>query len=103
MNLPQPDECRICHRPKEDHLNFRHEFVPADGSSILLEKLADDALPASGDPSTQVKIRSIPGGDPVLRMALIRAGIITTADLSAVEEELRATGVAGYDASNSVG
>lgn len=32
--------------------------------------------------------------DPILRLALIRAGVITAKDLTEAEEELKATGVA---------
>jgi len=35
-------------------------------------------------------------GDPILRMALIRKGVITPEDLDAVEQELKVSGLAWY-------
>jgi hypothetical protein len=39
----------------------------------------------------------MPPGDSVLRLALLRAGLITVADLEKVEAELKGAGIAYHD------
>jgi hypothetical protein len=90
------DECQICRRPRSAHLagKFRHAFVGLNESPSLRE---DDRPHESGDsdrPASQGPVRNTMGGDPILRMALIRAGVITIEDLEAVEKELRGAGIA---------
>lgn len=82
------DICKICKRPKSDHNNLFHAFSVTG----TLEKTlgADDRkqrVPASlKRPQAALK------GDPVLRMAMVRKGLVTADELEEIENELRSTG-----------
>lgn len=93
--------CSICHKPKDNH-PYRHEFSPIGNRTGGLIKASDRA---SSEPSvaSQGRVGIAPGGDPVLRLVLLRKGLIEVADLDAVEAELRATGVAGYEPPRPLG
>lgn len=86
--------CTICHKPQDGH-NYRHKFSPQGGKTGGLIKTGDQS--AKGQPASEGSVRTLPGGDPVLRMVLLRKGLITVEDIETVEAELRATGVAGHD------
>jgi hypothetical protein len=94
------DYCTICHRPKADHTDekFRHRYSPPGGSSALFAR-DDQRSDASSDsaPVAQGVVGKLPMGDLVLRMAMLRKGLLTVADLDEVEAELRATGVSGFE------
>lgn len=96
------DRCTICKHTQTEHKErgFKHEFSPAGGRTGGLFKRTDEGQAPL--PKREGNVRSSLGGDPVLRMALIRKGIIEVADLDAVEAELRATGVAGYEPPQSL-
>ena len=81
-------ECAICGKDQAWHRenNSAHAFS-TDG------QLSRRASSQSGDPSSQNRPRINTGGDPVLRMALIRKGVITPEDLTQVEAEINATGI----------
>lgn len=81
-------ECDICGKDEKWHRenDSAHAFA-TDG------RLIRRAQSQSNDPSSQNRPRINTGGDPVLRMALIRKGIITPEDLTQVEDELNATGI----------
>jgi len=100
------EPCTICHKPRAAH-NYRHAWTGfSTTTSALFEQTGHSSggdQPATGDPVTQGRVRIASTGDPVLRMVLLRKGIITVEDLNAVEEELRATGVAGYEPPTTVG
>lgn len=84
--------CRVCGRPRSDHRG-RHMFIgPGDPLKLREGPSRDDR----GDdaPASQGPVRSLTGGDPVLRMALIRKGLISPEDLDEVERELGAAGIA---------
>lgn len=91
--------CTICGKDKAAHVNCIHRFSPYGENSVLTQRTDKEPLapPAQG----QVRIPS--GGDPLLRMVLLRKGLITVEDLDALEAELRATGVAGYAPSTTLG
>ena len=82
--------CRVCKHPRSNH-PFRHPFQGFDQDATL--KLPDDA-PSSDAGMIQGSPGNALRGDPVLRMALIRAGVITADQLTQVEAELKATGIA---------
>lgn len=110
----ETDECVICHLPEQAHKDRKmvHRFQPVGGSSALIptepeneiardDRRIDHASSARQAPQGSVRMPSI--SDPVLRMALIRRGVITVADLDEVEAELRATGAVGYEPPSSMG
>lgn len=78
---------------------MKHEFISrADRRQGL--RPAPARADASMNDSDQIResLGVSLRGDPVLRMALIRKGLITTDDLTQVEAELRASGVAATKA-----
>ena len=81
-------ECLICGKDEQWHRDNQpnHDFS-IDG------RLTKRAPSQASDPSSQNRPRINMGGDPVLRMALIRKGVITPEDLTQVEAELSATGI----------
>lgn len=94
------DECQLCHRPKDDHGpgKIRHKFVGLNDSMSLQE---DDRPHVTGDaqhPASQGPVRSLLGGDPILRLALIRKGLITSEELDKIEQELKGAGIAVAEA-----
>jgi hypothetical protein len=75
--------CGVCHKPREwhDQASILHQFDP--GGKLR--------------PKTQVSEPadvSLPKGDPILRLVLIRKGVISVDELEEVEKELKASGVA---------
>lgn len=100
MSTVANDECTICHKPKSAHVagQIIHSFSPF-GQPIGLFQRTEEAPPppdaVTSQPRMEVKLPS--SSDPVLRLVLLRAGLITVADIEAVERELRATGVAGHE------
>lgn len=82
------DDCLICGKSEQWHRdnNPSHSFS-VDG------RLVKRAPSQANLPSSQNQPQIATGGDPVLRMALIRAGVITPEDLTQVEAELNATGI----------
>lgn len=99
----ETEDCAVCHRPRKDHSRFRHDFRAFGESPTLSESAPRRESPDQVDPASQGRIRIATGGDPVLRMTLIRAGVISVGDLDKVEAELRATGVAGYEPDQTLG
>ena len=101
MSMNPNDECRICHLPRERHTagEIHHRFVGENDAGGLshndspAESRDDDAGKPQGP--NKVHLKSV-GSDSVLRLALMRKGIILNEDLEAIEEELRVAGVAGY-------
>ena len=100
MNLSN-DECRVCHLPRARHLvgEIRHNFVGENDTARLSENESpaelrdDDARKPQG--SNGVHLKSA-GSDSVLRLALLRKGIISNSDLDDIEGELRVAGVASF-------
>ena len=87
--------CRICHVPLLSHGGMKHKFRSEEDrqQGLIPAKASADASSNAGDRSRE-SLGVALSGDPVLRMALIRKGLITPDDLTAVEAELRASGVA---------
>ena len=86
----EDEYCSMCGFSKTDH-HFKHKFVGIGGSLQVADSSGDQAQ--SGDPVTQGRAGIDLRGDPVLRMALIRKGVLTTGDLDTVEHELRTAGI----------
>lgn len=95
------DYCRTCGKPKSNH-PFRHAFVGVGDSPALIEVRPTTPAPPDSPPPPDSegpvnKVRISPPGDSVLRLALLRAGVITVADLETVESELKTSGVAYHE------
>lgn len=94
------DYCRTCGKPKSDH-PYRHAFVGVGDSPALIE-VRPQTPPPPADATTvgvdsQARVRVLPPGDSVLRLALMRAGVISVEDLDKIEAELKSSGVAYHD------
>lgn len=96
--IPMDDEdlCTTCHKPRSNH-PYRHAFTSRFNGGRI-RPVEDVALPndASSKPAPKSQgLNQAPlAGDPVLRIALIRAGVITPELLDQVEHELRTAGIA---------
>lgn len=104
MTMTEIELCGICHKPKEAHRDMVHRYQPSNGPRTLVardESMHDERNDAPRE--SQGRPRTLSAGDPVLRMALIRKGVISVEDLDAVDAELRITGVAGYEPPASLG
>lgn len=103
MNLTAelPEEvCRFCGKPKGNH-PYKHAFVGLNDIGSLRSRDNERSDPSSSMPtSDQGRVRNAMTGDPVLRLILIRKGIISVADLNEVEQQLEA---AGYATATPVG
>lgn len=87
--------CGVCQQPKSKHEGMRHIFVDPDDRVQALrpsKSSADDA--SKGADQSQGSISGALKGDPVLRLLLIQKGVITPDELTAIEQQLRATGLA---------
>lgn len=98
------DPCTICHKPKADH-PYRHRWAGYGSGSEALFQSTDPVPPPPDSPTntreaSQSQVRVMPNGDPILRMVLIRKGIITVDDLENIEAELKGAGVASFDPSS---
>lgn len=85
--------CQICNQTEEWHKlhGVKHAFSPDSTKFRLAEhKITAEAV-----------VNKLPS-DPVLRMVLIRKGIISVDDLAEVEKELRTVGIASYEATPNV-
>lgn len=94
--LPEPELCRVCQKPKADHVPgvVIHSFVGQhDTASLSVNEVI--APPPDAPGNRQGRTGTLPT-DPVLRLVLIRKGVLQVSDLEEVEAELRATGVATY-------
>lgn len=89
------DRCRTCGHPRDDH-PFRHAFVGVGDSPALIE-VPPKVPPPPDSPNPEQRVRVMPPGDSVLRLALLRAGVITVEDLDKIEAELKGAGVAYHD------
>ena len=90
----ETEKCDICQFPRNNH-NFKHEFsMRGEGLRVkkAVESESSGQQAKSGDPDSQGSIGIALRGDPILRLALIRKGVISADDLTTVEAELRASG-----------
>lgn len=91
-------KCRICGGSKQDHLDaglkIRHAFVGPNDSMRLREAARPSRDDESAMPASQGSVGNALRGDPILRLLLIRKGIISPDELSAVEQELKGAGFA---------
>lgn len=87
--------CELCpmtrgqHRKAQEKGLVKHIFSE-DGNLTAIKPPKDDKK-KPGKPEQGVY--SIPGGDPVLRIILINAGLITMDEIEEAERLLKATGV----------
>ena len=90
------DSCSVCGHLRSEH-PYRHAFVGPSDQQVLHEVTPDTPPPPRepGDPPASVRVS--PPGDSVLRLALLRLGVITLADLEVIEAELRGAGLAFHD------
>lgn len=70
-----------CGKIREQHRALAHQFQGDEDA--MLRKVAPQ------------QVRTVVAADPVLRIALVRAGVITYDQLTEVEKELRAAGLLG--------
>lgn len=96
MSQSNNERCRICGHPKNDH-HYRHAFVGATDSPALIEISPVTVPPPSQTGEQPASVRASPPGDSVLRLVLLRSGVITLEDIEKVEAELRGAGVAYHD------
>jgi len=85
--------CRVCGKEKSEHTPGKiiHLFVGQNDQAALSVNEGSSSPDATlGKP--QGLIGTLPT-DPVLRMALIRKGVLQVSDLDEIEAELRVTGV----------
>lgn len=80
--------CEVCGHSLEWHRQNQTAHVFSDDGRIIQRSRSQ-----ASDPVSEENPRMQLAGDPVLRMALIRKGVITPEDLDEVENELRATGI----------
>lgn len=92
------DYCKTCGKPRSNH-PFRHAFVGVGDSPALVEVPVVTPGPPDRPPLGlgEDRVRVMPPGDSILRLALMRAGLITVEDLEKVEAELKGAGVAFHD------
>lgn len=71
------DRCQVCNQTLEFHHTnpLKHEFVDTGGQPATIEELPASAARPSGSKAGGGS------GDAVLRLALVKAGVITEADL----------------------
>jgi hypothetical protein len=88
------DVCMLCGCKKDDHKTMHHLFVDENQDpSLSLNKSRGDSS-NHDHPGSQGLNGSALRGDPVMRLLLIRKGVITPEELSAIEDELKISGIA---------
>ena len=81
-------DCQVCGKDRQYHRDNDVAHAFSDDGRIIKRSHAQ-----ASDPVSQEKPGMQLSGDPVLRMALIRKGVITVEDLDQVDHELRSTGI----------
>ena len=90
-NADNEEECGVCGNTRKYHTNKIHAFS-SDGR--LEEAKPSMMMPSSpGGPRSQTAPQVATIGDPVLRMVMVRKGLITPDELLAADLELRSTGI----------
>lgn len=85
MGVTEEEKCQLCGTPRGSHGDRRHEFVgPDQDAGAVIKPPPKREKPAQNSP--QVLVAPMP--DLVLRHALVRAGVITSAQLEEAEREL---------------
>lgn len=87
--MGESPRCRVCGKSEAAHTDMKHKFtttgkLEVDESSNDVKKRVPVAQTA---PSAALR------SDPLLRLLLIRKGVVNEAELTALEEELRTTGI----------
>lgn len=95
--------CSLCGRPEAQHnmenFNIRHRFAPPGQAVTLTENDRATESPPDSIPASHGNVRNASGGssDALLRMILIRKGILTVQELNEIEAELQASGAIVYE------
>lgn len=89
------DWCQVCTHPRSDH-PYRHAFIGKNDQQGLTE-VRPPTVPPPDQEATPASVRVAPPGDPVLRLVLIRKGLISLEDIDGVEAELKGAGIAYHD------
>ena len=94
--------CRICREPRSEHKRgvILHSFVGEnDTASLSVSPENSEQLPPPDAPGKPQGSKGMMLTDSVLRLALMRKGVLAVSDLEVIEAELKATGIAAYDPS----
>jgi hypothetical protein len=88
-----PEICKTCHHTRLWHDTNKpiHPFNSGQAGATAFLNRRGDRTPGSGRDGAPRPTQGPPmlPSDPVLRVALLNAGILTPADLAAAEEQLR--------------
>lgn len=99
--MPKEPTCQLCQQTKSWHEEHKpHHLFNSDSDQLLIQQSSREVLapqpnPRPGGPGPIYPPPSSPPqlsfpSDPVLRMALIEAGVLTTQDLDTAEKKLQA-------------
>lgn len=83
----EPPKCGICDIPESRHEGLHHQFMPEGVDRLVLR---------SDKSQRAIAARRVPF-DPIVRLLLIRKGVITAEELQQAEAELNATGILGVN------
>lgn len=94
MAVTKVEACSICHRTRQEHRDaeFIHHAFNTEGRLIAVKPVGSQS-PQSTSAPPQGSAGTPMSGDPVLRMALIRNGAVTLAELDKIEAELKTIGI----------
>lgn len=94
-HVPGVEKCELCQVPRNMHGGKMHAFVGAETRNQGLRPNKSGSHASSSDASeSQGSLGIALKGDPVLRIALIRKGVLTPEDLTVAEAELKSYGLA---------
>lgn len=90
------DVCKHCGLPEARHTeDMHHKFLAEGGTGVLAQrpKQAEPGARITANPEAPTVKQGIASIDLPLRVALMRAGIISPADLAKAEEDVSSGGV----------
>lgn len=82
--------CSMCGVTEANHTGRRHPFVP-EGQHAGTDWLKQKQTTPEESAAPQPQMSSLPF-DPVLRLALINKGVLSTDDLTSAENQLKSIG-----------
>lgn len=85
------DVCGVCGKPAGAHKNLAHVFN-VEGRLVRRDAAATKS-PSRADPSSQGSKGKLPTVDPIMRLILIRKGLVTAEEISQAEDELKSAGI----------
>lgn len=96
--MSEPRVCKMCGRDEDWHNvhRARHPFIPKDSDAVMPLKPKKNQPDKADTKKKKVVLetREWPS-DPILRIALVKKGILTQADIIAAEAELREAAASG--------